>query len=254
MKLFDVLLKMIDVQKNPSVPYDIYRYFTLLEDLNKEKNIFFNNDQKETDFDTMSFDQIAQLNPSQILGTWKSKQMKKAMKLIDEEAIEVSLKLINTIWSNDNAIKSTMTTFIVNNAYGIQLYIRDIKTMVYTIFVFLSLRGKSDDTKTKILFHLNHLIKEIIPVIDKKEAKKEPEEKKEEVLWGKDNKNGEFLIISKKGLSGARCMNKNIADIEKFLEKENIKDEYEASSQGRFKKNMCNFLRQHLKNKKRYYY
>ena len=88
-ELFNVLLKMINVQKYPSVPYDIYRYYTLLEDLDKKRDLVFNRDQKEeSDFNFLSYDQIDQLNFSQILGTQPSKKMKKVIRIIDDEAIE----------------------------------------------------------------------------------------------------------------------------------------------------------------------
>ncbi len=129
-ELFNVLLKMINVQNYPSVPYDIYRYYTLLEDLDKKHDLVFNRDQKEeSDFNFLSYDQIDQLNFSQILGTQPSKKMKKVIRIIDDEAIEVAHYLINkTLWSkSDPEIKTDMMAFIVNNADGIHLYIRDPK-------------------------------------------------------------------------------------------------------------------------------
>ena len=65
--------------------------------------------------------------------------MKKVIRIIDDEAIEVAHYLINKTFLSKThlAIKTDMMAFIVNNADGIRLYIRDITTMVYTIFVFL---------------------------------------------------------------------------------------------------------------------
>ena len=278
-ELFNVLLKMINVQNYPSVPYDIYRYYTLLEDLDKKHDLVFNRDQKEeSDFNFLSYDQIAQLNFSQILGTQPSKKMKKVIRIIDDEAIEVAHYLINkTLWSkSDPAIKTDMMTFIVNNADGIHLYIRDITTMVYTIFVFLSLRRMSAPMKTEVLFKLNQKIKDKIrPPPSGASSGKEPEEEMKDpkdpedlkqVLWGKDNKHGQFLIVEKREggeTPGIKCMNKRIPEIELLLDKEQVRDEYNVhfnailknknfSGKRGKKKIMCEFLKQHLIKNKRY--
>lgn len=259
-ELFKVLLQMINVQKYPSVPYDIYRYFTLLEDLDKERSLVFNLDQKDSDISCLSYDQINQLNFSRIIGTHAGRQIK--IRMIDDEAMEAALHLINTTLWPDPSIKSDLQDFIENNVDGIHLYIRDITTMVYTIFVFLSLRRTSAGTKTEVFSHLNQLIKNEIGAKDLEEEKKEPEEE-EWVLWGKDNKQGQFLIIektSKKETSGTKCINKRIPDIKLLLDKEHIRDEYneffknkEISGKRGEKKILCNFLKQHLIEKKRYY-
>ena len=278
-ELFNVLLKMINVQNYPSVPYDIYRYYTLLEDLDKKHDLVFNRDQKEeSDFNFLSYDQIAQLNFSQILGTQPSKKMKKVIRIIDDEAIEVAHYLINkTLWSkSDPAIKTDMMTFIVNNADGIHLYIRDITTMVYTIFVFLSLRRMPAPMKTEVLFKLNQKIKDKIrPPPSGASSGKEPEEEMKDpedpedlkqVLWGKDNKHGQFLIVEKREggeTPGIKCMNKRIPEIELLLDKEQVRDEYNVhfnailknknfSGKRGKKKIMCEFLKQHLIKNKRY--
>ena len=278
-ELFNVLLKMINVQNYPSVPYDIYRYYTLLEDLDKKHDLVFNRDQKEeSDFNFLSYDQIDQLNFSQILGTQPSKKMKKVIRIIDDEAIEVAHYLINkTLWSkSDPEIKTDMMAFIVNNADGIHLYIRDITTMVYTIFVFLSLRRMSAPMKTEVLFKLNQKIKDKIrPPPSGASSGKEPEEEMKDpkdpedlkqVLWGKDNKHGQFLIVEKREgreTPGIKCMNKRIPEIELLLDKEQVRDEYNVyfnailknknfSGKRGKKKIMCEFLKQHLIKNKRY--
>ena len=267
-ELFDVLLEMIKIKEYPSLPYDIYRYYTLLEDLDENRALVFNLDQKEeTSFDTLSYAQISQLNFSQIIGTQPSRQTKKVIRMIDDEAIEVAQYLINkTCWSNP-AIQSDMMDFIVNNAAGIHLYVRDITTIVYAIFVFLSLQRLSAPMKTQILFNLNQKIKETIrPPPDQKEPEeevKDPEEDEEWVLWGKDNKHGQFLIIEKrkrKETSGTKCMNKRIPELKALLDKEGIREEYNEYFENKNfpkkrsqRKPMCEFLKQYLINNKRYY-
>ena len=275
-ELFNVLLKMINVQNYPSVPYDIYRYYTLLEDLDKKHDLVFNGDQKEeSDFNFLSYDQIDQLNFSQILGTQPSKKMKKVIRIIDDEAIEVAHYLINKTFLSKThlAIKTDMMAFIVNNADGIRLYIRDITTMVYTIFVFLSLRRMSAPMKTEVLFKLNQKIKgKIRPLPSGASSGKESEEEMKDsedlkwVLWGKDNKHGQFLIVEKREgreTPGIKCMNKRIPEIELLLDKEQVRDEYNVyfntilknkkfSGKRGKKKIMCEFLKQHLIKNKRY--
>ena len=266
-ELFTVLLKMVNVQNYPSVPYDIYRYFTLLEDLDKNRKLNLNPEQKSTSFDTLSYDQIEHLGFSHLAGTRPSKQSKKIVRMIDDEAVEVALYLIKkTSWpQSDHAMKSTLSSFIANNSHSIRLYIRDVTTMVYSIFVFLSLRNMSESMKTEVLFQLNQKIKgKLRPA-----GPPEPEEKVEEtgdekwVLWGKNNKSGEFLIVKKsqeKETPGSKCINMRVSVIESFLDKERIRDEYnqilkKRGGRGRKgeKKFMCEFLKQHLIKNKRYY-
>ena len=266
--LFKVLLQMINIQNYPSVPYDIYRYFTLLDDLDKNRKLFFEQKEGETDFNTLSYDQISHLNFSRTVGTRVSKQLKQKIRAIDTEAAEAAQYLINnTIWPHSD-VEAEMHDFIANNAYSIHLYVRDIKTMVYAIFVFLSLRSLSDPAKTKVLFDLNRKIKDALGVIERKEAEVEKKDPVEEewVLWGKDNKKGEFLIVEKRGANetpGIKCMNKRLADIELLLDKEQIRDQYNIHLNNVFKdkpkgkrgkkKLMCDFLRNHLIKNKRYY-
>ena len=94
-ELFTVLLKMVNVQNYPSVPYDIYRYFTLLEDLDKNRKLNLNLEQKSTSFDTLSYDQIEHLGFSHLSGTRPSKQSKKIIRMIDDEAVEDFGRLVN---------------------------------------------------------------------------------------------------------------------------------------------------------------
>ena len=97
----------------------------------------------------------------------------------------------------------------------------------------------------------------------------EPEEKVKDsgdekwVLWGKNNKSGEFLIVKKsqeKETPGSKCINMRVPVIESLLDKEQIRDEYNQllkkggkGGQKRKKKFMCEFLKQHLIKNKRYY-
>jgi len=263
-ELFKVLLQMINIQKYPSVPYDIYRYFTLLDDLDKNRGLFFEQKGGETDFNTLSYDQISHLNFSRTVGTRISKQLKKKIRAIDTEAAEVAQYLINnTIWPHSD-VEAEMRDFIANNAYSIHLYVRDIKTMVYAIFVFLSIRSLPDPAKTKVFLDLNRKIRNKIGVPDRREAEEEKKDPEEEgwVLWGKDDKKEQFLIVEKRGAKetpGIKCMNKRLADIELLLDKEQIRDEYNIVLKSKTerkrgkKKLMCDFLRNHLIKNKRYY-
>jgi len=254
---------MINIQNQPSVPYDIYRYFTLLDDLDKNRGLFFGQEEKETDLNTLSYDQINKLNFGE-LGKRVSKQTKKKIREIDTEATEVAQYIItSTSWPYSN-VKDEMSDFITNNAYGIHLYVRDIKTMVYAIFVFLSIRSLPDPAKTKVLLDLNRKIRNKIGVPDRREAEEEKKDPEEEgwVLWGKDDKKEQFLIVEKRGAKetpGIKCMNKRLADIELLLDKEQIRDEYNIVLKSKTerkrgkKKLMCDFLRNHLIKNKRYY-
>ena len=127
--------------------------------------------------------------------------------------------------------------------------------------------------KTEVLFKLNQKIKDKIrPPPSGASSGKEPEEEMKDpedlkwVLWGKDNKHGEFLIVEKsegRETPGIKCMYKRISEIESLLEKEQIRDEYNVyfdaiiknknfSGKRGKKKLMCEFLKQHLIKNRRY--
>ena len=159
--VFYTLAKIVNIRKYPSFPYDLYRYFNLLEDLKDEGQVNFDVIQnvQVADFSGLSFPQISEYNFSQsAAGTFQSRHMKRKLKFVDEEANEVALSLINRVTWPYN-IQPNMESFITKNSLDIQLYIRDIPTMVCAIFVFLVLHHKkSDKSKSCVLKLLNKKI------------------------------------------------------------------------------------------------
>ena len=259
--LFRTLEKIVNIQKYPFFRYALYRFFNLLENLNEEKKIVFTDLTKYTTdiLNTLSYTQIEERNWSEFqgLGTHQSRQMKQKLRFVDQEANEVAHSLINKVWPDNNILGQTMKHFIVDNAHVIQLYIRDIPTMICALFLFFSLRNKKD--KNNILFQLNKKM-----LTFKKFPKKQVEEREqkvEKVLWGKDGDNGEFLIVTVTGLKktrGALCKNINVSEIILHLNNENItNDEIDKrlNELGEIasKKSLCKLLKEHLKSQNRYY-
>lgn len=255
--LFKILAKIVvPIKKYPSFPYDLYRYFYLLENLPNLnyridhqfsrpteiiKNISFE-DQKDRDW-----------SGAWHAGTQQSQQEKKITRFVNEEALNAARYLIeNRSWGDQQHL---MLNFIEFNSDALQLHIRDIPTMMCAIFLFLRLRAFPNQNKNKILSDLNQILLHIINSPKKQEEKKEPQQK-EEVLWGKDNDKGNLLIVKvtkmgpqkSKITKGALCMNKNVDEIQSILNKENVKWEKHDS-----KKQLCQLLKKYLQKKNRYF-
>ena len=143
--------------------------------------------------------------------------MKAKLKFIDEEASKDAQALIDQVKWGAFDIQPNMKSFINKNSHAIQLYIRDIQTMVCAIFVFLCLR-RHKKYKISILKLLNEKMQQKIP--KKQEEKKE--ESKVEIL-GRENEDGEFLIgtNTKSKTTWAQCRNKTISQLEVYLNNEN---------------------------------
>ena len=263
-ELLFTLKRIVKIDQYPSFRYDLYRYFNLLENLEKQKELVYFIDnasfQMTNVTSDLSYDQIRDRNwrTSQYAGTFQSRKMKHQMRFIDEEARDVAQKLINQtrrLQSN----KEMMLSFINYNAVKLQLHIRDIPTIVCAIFLFLSLRNKQN--KTNIIFQINFLIKKSQK--NKKTGKKE--EKEEDmasvVYWGKNDEEGEFQIIKVTGsskTSGANCMKKTIPQIRTILNKEGISNDeitkkLNLNPQQSKKIQLCKWLQDHLKNQNRWY-
>lgn len=250
--LVNTLPRIVDTNKYPSFPYDLYRYFNLLENLEEQNELNFSVDRDpiQIDFSSLSYDQIRQTNFSRRSGTFQSRKMKKQMIIIDDEAQDVAHSLINRYLPID---KPMMTSFIIQNSHKIQLHIRDIPTMVWAIFLFLVLRKKPD--KISILKKINKSLRpEAVEEKEDPEVELEPEPEVEPEVWGAEDDDGKFKIVIKTGFnktSGAICMNKTIGEIQQILREENISEA--EIDQCPKKKPLCELLQAHLKRHERHF-
>ena len=255
-KLFNTLGQIVKIPKNPAFPYDLYRYFNLLENLKDENQLSFEviRDVQRDDLLNVSYDRIGEYNlsGSQGSGTFQTQEMKQKLKFIDQEAIEVAQSLIKKMTWPDN-IQPNMESFIAKNSHAIQLYIRDIPTMVCAIFVFLVLRNKPN--KISILNLLNRKISQTLIPKKQKQEKKEGEQKVE--IFGKYGDNDEFLIVTvtgSKSTKGARCESISKEKLKSYLHNENItKEDIEKELGKKYtNKNLCQLLKSHLQSQKRW--
>ena len=163
-QLFHILKNIVNIREYPSFPYDLYRYFTLLENLKEENQLSFEvyRDLQRENLAHVSYARLIEYNFSEIQGTSQSRQMKAKLKFIDDEASKDAQAVIAQVklWPFNS--QPNMKSFINKNSKAVQLYIRDIRTMVCAIFVFLWLRPHKKD-KIRILKLLNEKMQQQIP-------------------------------------------------------------------------------------------
>ena len=241
-QVFRTLTTIVNIREYPSFPYDLYRYFTLLENLKEENKLSF--DVYEGDIQpatfALSYDRFNEYSFSEFQGTFQSRQMKAKLKFIDDEASKDAQAVIAQVklWPFNS--QPNMKSFINKNSKAVQLYIRDIRTMVCAIFVFLWLRPHKKD-KIRILKLLNEKMQQQIP---KKQEEKKDEGGPQVEILGRENEKGEFYIgtKTKSKTTWAKCLNKTIPQLKVYLNRENIP--IKTSS----RKSLCILLKNHLQN------
>ena len=213
-------------------------------------------DVQLADLSNLSYLQISGYNLSQDpAGTFQSQSMRK-IQFVDQEATAVAGSLVRHIGEWPYNIQPNMESFIAKNSLALQLYIRDIRTMVCAIFVFLVLHKKNN--KARILKLLN---KKILGKLGKKQEEKkeerEPQRDLEKSIWGKDNDKGEFLVVTVTGSkrsTGARCNTIPKKRLKSFLNNEEITNKDIENKLGKkyTNKDLCKLLQERLKEQDKY--
>lgn len=270
-QLLSTLKQIVNIHQFPFFPYDLYRYFNLLENLEKQQKLVDPMDLTSAfsadAFSNLSYDQIKDRTwlLSRHAGTFQSRKMRQKVRFINDEAREGAQSLINKQPWRDNTFKQMMLSFIDYNDDTLQLHIRNIPLIVGAIFLFLSLRNNQN--KRNIIFQINSLINTQSKKLQKKAKEQEQEEEKEEQeiapeYRGRDDKNGAFQIIKVTGTSetpGAKCMIKTISQIKHILNEVGISNDeitnqlnlVEGEPQSK-KYKLCKLLQDHLKSQQRY--
>lgn len=270
-RLVSTLKKIVPIKQFPFFSYDLYRYFTLVENLAQQKKLVDPIDSRlafSTDaFSNLSYDQIKDRNwsVSRHAGTRQSRKKKQKIRFVDDEAREEAQSFINKQSWPGNTIKQMMFSFVDYNDNTLQLHIRDIPLIVCAIFLFISLRNNPN--KRNIIFQINSLLNTQSIKLQKKAKAKEQEEEKEaqEIVpeyRGRDDKKGDFQIIKITGTSktsGAKCMDKTIPQIKHILNEVGVSDNeidnqlnlVEGGPQSK-KSKLCKLLQDHLKSQQRY--
>jgi len=268
-RLVSTLKKIVHIKQFPFFPYNLYRYFTLLENLAKQKKLVDPIDSRSVfsadAFAHLSYTQIKERNwsVSRHTGSRQSRKKQQKIRFIDDEAREEAQSFINKqSWPN-NTIKQMIFSFVDYNDDTLQLHIRDIPLIVCAIFLFLSLRNNPN--KRNIIFQINSLINTQSKKLQKRAEEQEEEKEEQEIVpeyRGRDDKKGAFQIIKVTGTSetsGAKCMDKTIPQIKHILNEVGISNDeianqlnlVEGEPQSE-KYKLCKLLQDHLKSQERY--